>query len=306
LRLPLKVLVPVGLALVALFIVGVITGPLGSKYFPWESLMPSPEVHLPAEPVFPPREHLTPTSLSADNWAVTNTMLASWITIGLLVGFFYAATRKIKVVPGRLQALAETIIEMLLSFVQVTIGKERSRAVFPLIATIFTVVLLNAWLGMLPLYSALGFLDEKGHLVGTLLRNANTDINQPMAIAIISVITVEYWGIRHIGALRYLGQFFNFKNLLKGRPLGLIDLFIGMLELLSHLIRILSFTFRLFGNMTAGEVLLLIVAFLVPFILAVPFYGLELLIGFMQALIFAGLTLAFGVTAMTPHEEEHG
>jgi F-type H+-transporting ATPase subunit a len=127
-----------------------------------------------------------------------------------------------------------------------------------------------------------------------------------MAIAIISVITVEYWGIRHIGALRYLGQFFNFKNLLKGRPLGLIDLFIGMLELLSHLIRILSFTFRLFGNMTAGEVLLLIVAFLVPFILAVPFYGLELLIGFMQALIFAGLTLAFGVTAMTPHEEEHG
>ena len=304
-RLPVKVLAPVGLVVLALFVLGVITGPLGATFTGKEPFLPSPEVHLPAEPLFPEREHMEAMSLSSKNWSVTNTMLASWITIALLVSFFYAATRKMRVLPSRLQTLAELIIEMLLKFVESAIGPERSRTVFPLIATIFTLVLFNAWLGILPLYSAIGFMNEEGHLYGTLLRNANTDINQPLAIALIAVITVEYWGIRAIGARGYMGQFFNFKGLLKGRPLGVVDLFIGALELLSHLIRILSFTFRLFGNMTAGEVLLLIVAFLVPFILAVPFYGLELLIGFMQALIFAGLTLAFGVTAMTPHEGEH-
>ncbi|MEE8174401.1 MAG: F0F1 ATP synthase subunit A, partial [Dehalococcoidia bacterium] len=243
---------------------------------------------------------------SGDNWAITNTMLASWITLAILIAFFYAATRRMKVVPGRLQALAETIVDMLLNFVEAAVGKERARAIFPMVATIFMLVLVNAWLGILPLYAAIGFLDETGHLTTTLLRNANTDLNQPLAIALASGIAVEYWGIRHIGTLRYLGRFFNFKNLLKGRPMGILDVFIGMLEILSHFIRLLSFTFRLFGNMTAGEVLLLIAAFLVPFMLAVPFYGLELLIGFVQALIFAGLTLAFATIAMTPHEEEHG
>ena len=85
-----------------------------------------------------------------------------------------------------------------------------------------------------------------------------------------------------------------------------IDLFVGALELLSEFVRIISFTFRLFGNMTAGEILLLVITYLVPFILVLPFYGLELLVGGVQALIFAGLTLVFVVVAVTPHsEEEH-
>ena len=93
---------------------------------------------------------------------------------------------------------------------------------------------------------------------------------------------------------------------LSGLITGFINIFVGLLEALSELIRIVSFTFRLFGNMTAGEILLMVVSFLVPFIIAIPFYGLELLIGFIQALIFAGLTLVFGVIALTPHsEEEH-
>jgi F-type H+-transporting ATPase subunit a len=307
LRLPLKVLGPVGLVLVALFLAGILTGPIGTTFTGGEPLMPSPEVHLPAGVIYPAEAHLEPISLSPRNWALTNTMLASWITMALLIGFFYAATRKMSLVPGRLQALAEITIEMLLGFVEAAVGKERAKPIFPMVATIFLLVLVNAWLGILPLYAAIGFLDEKGQLTLTLLRNANTDLNQPLAIALASGIAVEYWGIRQIGTLRYLGQFFNFKNLLKGRPMGILDIFIGMLEILSHLIRILSFTFRLFGNMTAGEVLLLIAAFLVPFMLAVPFYGLELLIGFVQALIFAGLTLAFGAIAITPpHGEEHG
>jgi F-type H+-transporting ATPase subunit a len=96
----------------------------------------------------------------------------------------------------------------------------------------------------------------------------------------------------------------KFVPALSGIGLGLINLFVGCLEVLSHIIRIFSFTFRLFGNMTAGEILLLIVTFLVPFIATIPFYGLELLVGFIQALIFAGLTLVFGTIALTPHSEE--
>jgi len=111
-----------------------------------------------------------------------------------------------------------------------------------------------------------------------------------------------------VGARRYIGQFINLRAIFRGPPVvGLIQLFVGGLEILSHLIRILSFTFRLFGNMTAGEILLLIATFLVPFIFAIPFYGLELLVGFVQALIFAGLTLVFAAIAIMPHgEEEHG
>jgi len=85
---------------------------------------------------------------------------------------------------------------------------------------------------------------------------------------------------------------------------GAIDVFVGVLETLSEFIRIVSFTFRLFGNMTAGEILLLIVAFLAPWVLAIPFYGLELLVGFVQALIFCGLTLVFATIAVTHHEAE--
>jgi F-type H+-transporting ATPase subunit a len=122
-----------------------------------------------------------------------------------------------------------------------------------------------------------------------------------------------------IGFAHYINGFFNFGQLrdgfsslfkgkirpaLSGIMLGFINLFVGVLEIFSHFIRIVSFTFRLFGNMTAGEILLVVVCFLVPFIATIPFYGLELLIGFIQALIFAGLTLVFGTIALTPHTEE--
>jgi F-type H+-transporting ATPase subunit a len=96
----------------------------------------------------------------------------------------------------------------------------------------------------------------------------------------------------------------RFRAALSGLFTGFIDMFVGVLEALSEFIRIISFTFRLFGNMTAGMVLLLMVAFLIPWVVAVPFYGLEMLLGFVQALIFGGLTLIFAVMAVKPHEGE--
>jgi F-type H+-transporting ATPase subunit a len=179
--------------------------------------------------------------------------------------------------------------------------------------------MFNAYLALLPIFGTIGI--EEGHSIIPILRAANTDVNVPFSIAIVAFIFIEYLGIRAFGVFPYLNTFFNtgqlkdgFKSLFKGKivpalsgiGLGFINLFVGCLEVLSHFIRVISFTFRLFGNMTAGEILLLIVTFLVPFIITIPFYGLELLIGFIQALIFAGLTLVFGTIALTPHsEEEH-
>ena len=134
---------------------------------------------------------------------------------------------------------------------------------------------------------------DDGKIHATLLRPAGTDMNMPLALALVSFFVVEGMGLRAFG-FRYLGKFFRFGNLIRGRiGMGIIDIFVGVLELLSEFIRIISFTFRLFGNMTAGEILLLVSGFLISFVFSVPFYGLELLVGVIQALIFAGLTLVF-------------
>jgi len=148
-----------------------------------------------------------------------------------------------------------------------------------------------------------------------LVRGANTDVNTPLALAVISFVFVAYFGLKSLGFgwvkqyvnvgpfFRSIGRIFKGKFSFMDIFSGIIDAFVGGLELLSRFITIISFTFRLFGNMTAGEILLLVSAFLIPWILAVPFYGLELLIGFVQGLIFAGLTLVFVTMAVTPHQE---
>jgi F-type H+-transporting ATPase subunit a len=195
------------------------------------------------------------------------------------------------------------------------------------VATIFFFVIFNAYLGLLPFMGVIGwghtltystpfFGDQTGFVINTpLFRPANTDINLPLALALISFIAVETWGIKSLGFFSYLGKFIKIKafshgmkGLFKGKFMdfivGIIEFFIGFIELILEFMRMLSFTFRLFGNMTAGEVLLLMIAFLIPLLAPIPFYGLELLVGFIQALVFAGLTLGFAMIAVMPHEEE--
>lgn len=140
-------------------------------------------------------------------------------------------------------------------------------------------------------------------------RSVNTDINSPLAIALFSFVFVEMWGLQSLGP-GYLKKFFAFGALAKKGPMGLIDVFVGILELVSEMSRVVSFTFRLFGNIFAGEVLLLMMSFLVPFVLVDAFYGLELFVGLIQGFVFAMLTLVFAVTAVSHHgdgeHEEHG
>jgi len=371
-----RMLVGILVVVLALFLVGLVGGAIGSSLFGIEApsfmKFPEPHVSLPAEAVF-----------ELFGFPITNTIIASWFTIIVVVAIFYAATRKMRFIPGRLQGLVEAGVELLLNFVEGVAGKENGRRFFPVIATIFLFVIFNAYLALLPLFGPgivrteqaeakapvagivasveveegdrveegeVIYLLDSGeeitapidgkaeHLLSAgdsfaandavasienhwpLFRSANTDLNMPLAFALMSFVFVEYWGMRVLGATRYLSTvFFNFglllqslKQLLKGRVraslgglmTGAINGFVGILELFSHLVRIISFTFRLFGNMTAGEILILIAAFLVPWVMPVPFYGLEILVGFVQALIFAGLTLVFATVAVTPHGEE--
>jgi F-type H+-transporting ATPase subunit a len=312
-----KILIPVAIIILVLFIIGFIIGPIGSQLFnikPPEFLSVSkPHVILPSEPI--PGLNITSA------FTITNTLIASWFTIIVLVCLFYFSTRKMKLIPGRLQSFAELIVESLLNFIKGSAGEKNARILFPVVATIFLYVITNAYLALLPFFGTVGF-HESVHgeeLFIPLFRSANTDVNVPLSIAIVAFVFIEFWGIRAIGLGHYIGGFFNFgqlrdgvSNLFKGKikpaisgiVLGLINIFVGVLEVFSHFIRIISFTFRLFGNMTAGEILLVVVCFLIPFVASTIFISLELLIGFIQALIFAGLTLVFGTIALTPHSEE--
>jgi len=295
-----------------LFVVGFLAGPLGKEMIgdlglpDWLSVS-KPHPELPAEEVF----HIF-------GFPITNSIIAAWVTIIVLVGFSYAVTRRMKLVPGRLQAAFEFLLGWLYDLCQSVAGEENGRKFFPIVTTIFLFVGFNAWLGLLPGYGSI-IAHTAGHEVH-LLRPANTDINMPLAFALVAFVLVEYFGLRTLG-VRYLSKFFNvreffggLKQLFTGKVkdglfgmfTGAITIFTGMLELLSEFIRIISLTFRLFGNMTAGEILLLVALFLIPWLFALPFYGLELLIGFIQAIIFGGLTLIFLTMAVASHgEEEH-
>ena len=149
--------------------------------------------------------------------------------------------------------------------------------------------------------------DEELAIIAPYFRSVNTDLMTPLALAIASAIFVEYWGISTLGFFTYGSKFINLKNLARGKPIGLIDFFVGILELFAEVARLISFSFRLFGNMLAGEILLLVMTFLLPFTFVVVgvFYGLEIFVGAIQAFIFGMLTLVFGVMAVAEHGE-HG
>ncbi len=304
------ILVGVLVVFLALFVVGFAIGPLGKTMLgdlglPGWLSVPQPHPELPAEVVF----HLF-------GFPITNSIIAAWLTIVVLVGFSYAVTHRLKIIPTRLQSAFEFVLGWLYNLCQSVAGEKNGRRFFPVVTTIFLFVIANAWLSLLPGFGSITIAGPEGEV--HLLRGANTDINMPLALALSSFVFVEFFGLRTLG-LRYLRKFIDVggfwggvRHIMKGKLktgvmglfTGAMNIFTGLLEGLSELIRIVSFTFRLFGNMTAGEILLLVAVFLIPWLFAIPFYGLELLIGFLQALIFGGLTLIFLTVAVASHEEE--
>ena len=320
-----KIIIVVVLALLLIVI--------GALFFP----VPQPGVHLAAN--YGLGEHGPEPFFKLGPIYFSNTLITSLMSVLVLSTLFFFGTRKMKLVPTGLQNFCEVIIQIMLDFVEGIAGKENSRRFLAICGTIFLFVLTNAWMGLLPFYNVIGWGHEgqsdtllnsiagsifpayEGFIVHTaLFRPANTDVNVPLMLALVSFISVEYWGISSLGK-DYFKKFFRFnqffgalgllvrgkiKSALSGLFYGFIDIFVGTLELISEFVRIVSFTFRLFGNMTAGEVLLLMMAFLIPWLIPVLFYGLETLLGAIQALIFGGLTVVFATLAVASHHaEEH-
>ena len=177
----------------------------------------------------------------------------------------------------------------MLAFMGQALGnKEQAKKFFPLVATIFLFILFNNWVGVLPGTGSVGFYEEHGgeRSFVPLLRSANSDLNTTFALALISVVAIQWYGIRKLGFLQHISKFLVFTK-------GPIQFFVGILELIGEFAKVLSFSFRLFGNIFAGEVLLLIIMTLVPVIAPFPFIMLEFFVGFIQALVFAMLTLIF-------------
>ncbi len=238
------------------------------------------------------------------------TLLAMLILVGIALAYRSGARRAEHT--GRRSnyvIMIEAIIEAGYGVVENIAGKKFAPAFFPLVATFFCFILIANWIGLLPGVGSVGIWAE--HHGETVLvpffRAANADLSTTLALGLVSVLAAQYFGFRFLGA-KYLRKFFNFsapKEAGKLRPLLMISNgFVGLLELVSEVIKIFSFAFRLFGNIFAGEVLLIVVSYLAAFIVSLPFMGLELFVGFVQAMIFSMLSLIFFTLASHHHGEE--
>ena len=239
---------------------------------------------------------------------VTNSMIMTWMTMLILIVFGYFAGRNAQLIPGKLQNFAEAVLELAMNLAD-SILQDRAlnRRVFPLVATFFLLIVLSNWLGLIPGVGTIG-VEHVSHgetVLTPILRPTNADINATLSWAIISVVMTQAFGVLTLGFIPHASKFFNFKGLFSGTPEGAINFGVGILEIFGEISKMVSFSFRLFGNIFAGEVLLTVIAFLVPYIAPLPFYFLELFVGLIQGVVFTSLTLVFIKIATISHDHGH-
>ena len=235
---------------------------------------------------------------SVGGYNVTNSLLLTLVVSFVLISLSFVISRRVNIIPGKLQSVAEMGMESLLGLMESTLGSiEKAERYFPLVATIFIFILTSNILGIFPGVGSL--MLEKGGGPGgypvSLFRSPASDLNFTLAFAVISVLVTNIIGMMAVGAFKHIGKFLNFKD-----P---ISFFIGILELISEIAKIISLSFRLFGNVFAGEVLLTIIFSLAPYFVPLPFLILELFVGLIQAFIFAMITLVS--IALHTAEYEH-
>lgn len=224
---------------------------------------------------------------------VTNSLLVAWCVMIVVVIFSMCITRNLKQIPNKIQNACEAALEALLDLIQGVFGDmKQTRTFLPFIATIFFFVLLVNWVEILPGVGSIGIheVHEGRQLLIPLFRSTSADLNFTLALAILAVFTVQIVGIATIGFGKYISKFLNFSS-----PL---NFFVGILELVSEVAKLISFSFRLFGNIFAGEVLLIVMYYLVPFFVPLPFLAMEIFVGLIQALVFSLLTVVFIKMAM--------
>lgn len=238
---------------------------------------------------------------------ITNSILTTWITIGvfLLIALVVQIGLMFKK-PTRPQIFLEMVIAFLYDLAESIIGKkDLTKKIFPLLTTFFFFILIGSWIGLLPGVGSIGiwlFESEEAmeKTLVPLFRAPTSDLNTAIVMAIIAMVVVEIVGIRALGSFKYIGKFIN----LSGKTIfdRVLNFFVGILEGVSEISKVVSFSFRLFGNIFAGEVLITVMTFLIPFIIPIPFIGFEIFVGLIQAFVFFALSTVFISLAVQKHE----
>jgi F-type H+-transporting ATPase subunit a len=222
---------------------------------------------------------------------ITNALITTWVVMALLVIVAFTLRSRLKMIPSRFQLLMESLVEYVYDYVAETLGsREYARRFFPLLMTIFLFIFVGNMIHFLPGVGSLQYMHEP------LLRAPATDLVVPLALALISFFVVEIAGIAAIGIWKYSGKFLvnPFRD-----AMGFV---VGLVELISEFVRIVSLSFRLFGNILAGEIIIAVAIFFAPYLGPLPLMMFEIFIGFLQAAIFALLTLFYlKLALMEPH-----
>ncbi len=265
-----------------------------------------------------PTEHIT---LFAEpiyqykNFNITNALLTSWFAVFIIIVLALIIRFSLKVIPGKLQSFFEVIVEGALSMCdQVTNSRELSIKIFPIAISVFFFILVNNWLGLLPV-GGFGIIErgEQGLSFIPFLRGGTADINTTVALAVMAVLGANVFGIFSIGIWKTFNKYVNLKALggiftkIRHEPtiiiVAPITFFVGLIEIVGEFAKVASLSFRLFGNVFAGEVLLASMAALVAYIVPIPFLFLEILVGVIQALIFSILLVVYFTIGATDHDE---
>ena len=221
---------------------------------------------------------------SVFGFPITNSLIMAWLVMILLIGASYFFGRSLSLIPSKLQAAVEWAFEGALAYmIEVLESEVLARRFFPLVASMFLFIAFINEIEFFPGVGSLGLVHAPEFL--PILRAPTTDLNFTLALALIAFFTIEVTGIAMLGFFKYAGKYVNLKS-----PIGFA---VGLIELVSNLGRLVSFSFRLFGNIFAGEVMVLVAGYFLPYVLPAPFMGFEMFIGLVQALVFAMLTLFF-------------
>lgn len=228
------------------------------------------------------------------SFPVTNALLHTLLVDTALIGGAVYIGKRVTLIPANhIQNAAESVVETFYSLTE-SVTSHAIEKIFPYFISFFLFILFINWSALLPGVGSIGFFHE--HELVPLLRGATSDLNTTLGLAIVSIVATHVLSIRTIGISDYLSRYFS---------LNPINLFIGILEIASEITKMVSLSFRLFGNIYAGEVVLTTVSSIFAFLFPLPFLLLEVLVGVVQALVFAMLTMAFMAILSTPHKAAH-
>jgi F-type H+-transporting ATPase subunit a len=243
------------------------------------------------------------TTLSAEtifhigSFPVTNTLIDTLLIDAIIIAMIVVINKNFKLIPGMFQNLIESLIEVIYNLTE-SVAADRAKKIFPYFMTFFIIILISNWSELFPVLTAFGVWHhgDHGETFVPLLRSPSTDLNFTLALALVSIVATHSMSIKTLGFKEYISRFFSFNP---------FKLFIGLLELISEFTKIISFSFRLFGNIFVGGVMLASLTAVSAFLLPLPLVAYELAVGVIQAVIFGMLTMAFMSILTTPHNAEH-